>query len=193
MNVFNRVLVVVLSIVVLVGAAAALLTSLHAIQPQVAPHPWLVDRLLPFAQLDATLGAWTMGVSLALIVLALLLLVLELRPEPRPPARITLKEDGLGRVTVALDGIRELADREAGRVSGVMRAHSRVVAEPQGVRIAGRVSVDPACSVPDITRELQSRLKDAVEHHVGLAVTEVSVDAQVAPLVVERRARRRVQ
>ena len=51
------------------------------------------------------------------ILLGLLLLVLELRPGPREAPRITLKQDGLGRVTVARDGVRELVDREAARVA----------------------------------------------------------------------------
>jgi uncharacterized alkaline shock family protein YloU len=149
-----------------------------------------VDRLVPFAQLDPALSGWTVGVTVALILVALVLLVLELRVPPRAARRITLKEDALGRVTVALDGVRELVDREAGQVAGMRRARSEVEEEDKGLRIACRISVDPESSVPDMTKELRDRLKTAVEHHVGLAVTQVSVDAQVAPLVINQRHRR---
>ena len=131
--------------------------------------------------------------SIVLLLVGLLLLFLELRPEPRAAPRITLKEDGLGRVTVARDGVRELADREAGRVAGVMTVRSQVEEDPTGLRILCRISVDPASSVPEMTQELQQRLKAVVEHHLGLPVAQVSVDAQVAPLVSDRRPRRRVQ
>ena len=84
-------------------------------------------------------------------------------------------------------------DREAGRVAGVMEVRSHIEEDPAGLRILCRLSVDPTGSVPEMTRELQERLKAVVEHHLGRPVTEVSVDAQVAPLVSDRRAGRRVR
>jgi hypothetical protein len=194
MNTFNRLLIILLALVLLVAAGGVLLTTLRVIQPaQPAPSPWFADRLGPFIQLDPTLFGWTVGVCLVLIVVALVLLFLELRPEPRPAARITLKDDGLGRVTVPLDSVRKLVDWEAGRVARVARAHSQVTEGPDGLQILCRVSVDPSSNVPDLTQELQERLKSTVQHDVGLAVTQVSVDAQVAPLVTDRRRQRRVQ
>ncbi len=194
MSVFNRLLIILLALVMLVAAGAVLLTTLRVTQPaQLAPTPWFVDRLVPFTQLDPTLWSWAVGVSVVLLLVGLFLLFIELRPEPRAAPRITLKQDGLGRVTVARDGVRELADREAGRVSGVMSVRSHVEEDPTGLQILCRISVDPASSVPELTRELQERLKAAVEHHLGLPVMQVSVDAQLAPLVSDRRPRRRVQ
>jgi hypothetical protein len=168
------------------------LTSLGVIDPaQLTPaSPWFADRLVTFTQLDPTNRSLTLGVCLALIVVALLLLFLELRHGPRGVRQITLKEDALGRVTVALDEVRQLADHEAGRVPGVTRARSHVETEPPGLSISCRVSVDPASSIPDMTDELRKRLKAAVEHHLGLAVTQVSVDAQVPPMATNRRHRR---
>jgi uncharacterized alkaline shock family protein YloU len=89
--------------------------------------------------------------------------------------------------------VRELVDREAGRVVGVMEVRSRVEEDPAGLRILCRVSVDPTLSVPEMTQELQERVKAVVEHHLGRPVAEVSVDAQAAPLVSNRRAGRRVR
>jgi hypothetical protein len=189
---FNRLLIVLLAVLVLVAATAVLLTTVGVIQPGqfASAGSWFVDRLVPFTQVDPPTRSLTVGVSLALVVLALLLLFLELRPGPREARRITLKDDETGRVTVALDGLRQLADREAGRVEGVRRADSQVAEQPPGLRIACRVAVDPESSVPDLTQKLQVRLKEAVEHHVGLVVTQVSVDAQVAPLAPNQRHRR---
>jgi hypothetical protein len=189
---FNRLLIILLVLVVLVTAIATLLTTLGVIQPvQLAlAGSWFVDRLLPFTQLDPTTGTLTVGISLLLIVLALILLFLELRPGAPRARRITLKDDDLGRVTVTLDGLRRLVDREASGVKGVLRARSQVDHEPPGLRIACRVSVDPASSVPDMTQLLRERLQAAVEHHVGLKVSHVSVDAQVAPLGTNQRHRR---
>ena len=192
MALFNRLVIILLALVVLVTASAVLLTTVGVLDPaQLAlAGPWFVDRLVPFTQLDATNRSLTLGLCLALIVLALLLLFLEMRPGPRGARQITLKQDALGRVTVTLDEVRQLADREAGQVPGVTSVRSHVETEPPGLSIACRVSVDPAGSIPDMTDELRERLKAAVEHHVGLAVTQVSVDAQVPPMATNRRRRR---
>jgi uncharacterized alkaline shock family protein YloU len=72
----------------------------------------------------------------------------------------------------------------------VMEVRSRVEEDPAGLRILCRVSVDPNANVPEVTQDLQQRLKAVVEHHLGRPVAEVSVDAQVAPLVSDRRGRR---
>ncbi len=194
MSVLNRLLVILLDLLLLVAAGAVLLTALRVTQPeQLAPTPWFVDRLVPFTQLDPTSWSWAVGVSFVLILVGLLLLVLELRPAPRAVPRITLKQDGLGRVTVARDGVRELVDREASRVAGVMEVRSHIEEDARGLRILCRLSVDPTGSVPEMSLQLQERLKAVVEHHLGRPVAEVSVDAQVAPLVSVRRARRRVR
>jgi len=194
MNVFNRLLLILLDLLLLVTAGAVLLTTLGVTQPkQLAPTPWFVDRLVPFTQLDPITRGWTVGVSIVLLLLGLLLLFFELRPGPRQAPRIMLKQDGLGRVTMARDGVRELADREAGQVAGVMEVRSHVEEDAAGLRILCRLSVDPTRSVPEVTQELQERLKAAVEHHLGRPVAEVRVDAQVAPLVSDRRAGRRAR
>ncbi len=194
MNVFNRLLIILLDLLLLMAAGAVLLTTLGLIRPeQLAPTPWFVDRLAPFTQLDPTSWSWAVGVSSVLLLVGLLLLVLELRPAPRAAPRITLKQDGLGRVTVARAGVRDLVDREASRVAGVMEVRSHVEEDRAGLRILCRLSVDPTGSMPEMTQELQERLKAVVEHHLGRPVAEVSVDAQVAPLVSDRRAGRRVR
>lgn len=194
MNVFNRLLLILLDLLLLVTAGAVLLTTLGVTQPkQLAPTPWFVDRLVPFTQLDPTSRNWAVGVSIVVFLVGLLLLFFELRPGPRQAPRIMLKQDGLGRVTMARDGVRELADREAGQVAGVMEVRSHVEEDAAGLRILCRLSVDPTRSVPEVTQELQERLKAAVEHHLGRPVAEVRVDAQVAPLVSDRRAGRRAR
>jgi hypothetical protein len=194
-TIFNRLLIIVLAVAVLVGAGAVVLTALGVLQPaNVAPAgPWFVDRLATVAQLDSTPWMWALGISVGLIVLALVVLVLEVWPRSRAPQRLVLKDDEVGQVTVVLDGVRELVEREAVRVAGVQRARAQVLELPTGLQISCRVSVDPEVSVPEMSNELRQRLKTSVERHVGLTVRRVSVDAQVAPVVIDQRHRRRVQ
>jgi hypothetical protein len=194
--IFNRLLIILLALVVLAAASIVLLTAFGLIQPSaVAPAgAWFVDRLVPIAQLDPTLLPWSVGVSLALVVLALLLLFVELRPGSRTPRHLTLKDDDIGQVTMTLDGVRGLMEHEASRVPGVERSRGQVEEMPTGLQISCRVAIDPGSSVLEVTEALRQRLKTSVEHHVGLAVTRISIDAEVTQVATaDTRHRPRVE
>lgn len=183
MNVFNRLLLILLDLCLLVAVVAVLLVTGGLARPeQLAPTPWFADRLVPFTRLDPQPANWAVGITIGLGILGLALLALELRPAPRPAPHLALKEDGLGRVTVARDGVCRLAEREAGLVPGVMEVRAQVEEARDGLRLAARLAVDPASSLPDLTTQVQERVKAAVEHHLGRPVAGVAVDAQVAPL-----------
>jgi hypothetical protein len=196
-NVFNRVLVVLLAVALLVGVVAVLLVSLGGARPaDLAPAPWFADRLGPFAGLDGGVWTWTVGVCVALGVAAVLLLVLELRPGRRAEPRLTLKRDGLGAVTVTRSSVNRVVDHEAGLVPGVTEVHSRVDEGERGLRVVCRVAVEPTADIPALTAALQERVKAALEHSVGRPVAEVRVDAHVpAPRAVPAGppARRQLQ
>jgi Asp23 family, cell envelope-related function len=182
-HLFNRLLLVLLALGLVVAAGAVVLVALGLAPPAaLAPAPWFADRLAPFAGLDPVAWGWTVGVGLALVLLGLLVLVLELRPGPREEPRLTLKRDGLGTVTVTRSGVRQVVEREAGRVAGVVEARARVQEGDRGLRVDCRVAVDPAADIPAVTEAVQARVKAAVEHAVGRPVAEVRVDAQVEPL-----------
>jgi uncharacterized alkaline shock family protein YloU len=192
MNLFNRVLILLLSLLVLAGAAIVLLAMLGAAQPEhLAPMPWVRDRLDALVQLDRAGRARTIIASVVALLLAIVLAFFELRPARRD-ARLTLKQDALGQVTVAHEVVRELVRREAGRIAGVMAVRPRLDVDSRGLRILCRVSVDATASLPELTQQLQERVKASIEHHLGRPVAEVSVDTQLAPLV-DRWPRRRVR
>ena len=191
MNVFNRLLIILLDVAMLVAVAAVLLVALGVARPvDLAPTPWFADRLVPFTQLDPVSWSWAVGICLALLLAGLALLVVELRPGPREEPRMTLKQDGLGLVTVTRSGVRKVVDRAAGQVPGVVEVRSRLHEGDQGLQVLCRVAVDPAASIPDLTQELQERVKAAVEHTVGRPVAGVRVDAQIEPLTAGGPTRR---
>ena len=194
MNLFNRLLIVLLALVLLVAAAAVLLVTLGLVQPaDLAPAPWFADRLAPFAQLDPAPWGWTVGVCAGLLLVGLLLLVAELRPGPREEPRLVLKRDELGTVTVTRRGVRTIVEREAQQVAGVAEAHARLQESDRGLHVFCRVAVDPAADLPALAQEVQGRVRAAVERAVGRPVAKVRVDAQVAPLTGARRPVRRVR
>jgi hypothetical protein len=158
-----------------------------------APTPWVRDGLQVLVQLDPAGRARTIIASVGTLLLAIVLAFLELRPARRD-ARLVVKQDALGRVTVAQDVVRELVRREAALTAGIMEVHPRLDVDNRGLgmRIRCRVSVDPTASLPELTEQFQERVKASIEHHLGRPVAEVSVNTQLAPLA-DRRPRRRLR
>jgi hypothetical protein len=194
MNLFNRVLILLLALLVLAGAAVVLLAMLGVARPEhLAPTPWVRDGLQVLVQLDPAGRARTIIASVGTLLLAIVLAFLELRPARRD-ARLVVKQDALGRVTVAQDVVRELVRREAALTAGIMEVHPRLDVDNRGLgmRIRCRVSVDPTASLPELTEQFQERVKASIEHHLGRPVAEVSVNTQLAPLA-DRRPRRRLR
>lgn len=190
MNIFNRLLVILASLIALVASAAVLLVTLGVFSPtDLAPSPWFVDRLEPFTQVDGTTQAWTVGICAAVIVASIVLLVAELRPPAREPRRLLVRQDDRGQVTVSRDSVRDIVNWEAGHTDGVMEADSRLGEDAAGLRILCRVALDPEASAPEVAETLQRRIKQSVEHHIGRAVSEVSVATQLSPLDERRRLR----
>jgi len=179
-NLFNRLLIILLDLLLLVSAGAVFLVAFGLLHlDRLAGAPWFQDRLAPLTRLDRGTQATTVLLSLAFLLLGLVLLFFELRPPSRGDRRMVLKEDGLGRVTVSRALIPALVDREATRVPGVTESRSQVEEEKGQLMIRTQISVDPEINLPERTQELQQQVKEAVEHHLGRPVASVSVDAHL--------------
>jgi len=190
MNIFNRLLALVVSALLVIAAGAVLLVMLGLAEPaSLSPAPWFTDRLEDFAALTGSDRAWTITVAAVLLVVGLALFVLELLPGRREPPRLTVRQDGMGRVTVDRRAVQDLVSWEAAQVEGVREVRSHLLEGRDGLRVHCQVSVDPETSVPEVTETLQQRVKTAVERHLGRAVAAVQVDAQVAPLANGRASR----
>lgn len=189
MNAFNRLLLILLSLAAIAAAVVVLLLTFGVEANSLASWwDWLERRLQPFEDLDDTGQVWAAAISIAVIVAGLILLVLEIpKPGRRPEPRMTLQSGGLGRVTVTRMGVQELASREAHMVDGVREFQSQVGEDRDGLHIRGRASVDPQANLPDVARQVQERVKGAVEQHLGVKVADVAVDAQLQPLTDGRR------
>lgn len=188
MSAFNRLLVGVLALATIVGAAVVLLVAVGVEASSIASWwPWLERRLETFEGLDDTDQAWTVAITAGLIVLGLVLLVLEFPKPRRREPRMTLQSGGLGRVTVSRSGVQELASREASLVEGVREFQSEVQENRDGLHIRGRASVDPGANLPAVAQQVQERIKSAVEQHLGVKVADVAVDAQIQPLTAGGR------
>lgn len=182
MNVFNRLLIIVLDVIMLIAIILILLVTFGLARPvQLVPSLGLTSFLTPFVGLTGTAFTWTVGISVALFVLGLILLSLEIRVSPNP-APVLLKQDALGKLTVSRDAATQLVNRAASQVSGVMGVRSQVEETAKGFRIHTRISVNPTANVAQVTEEVRETIKSAVERQLGRLAQEVDVRAQLTPL-----------
>jgi hypothetical protein len=186
MNVFNRIVVILLAAVLFIGAVLILLITFGAVTPQ---------QILPAGTANTVLGQWiesfarmqpnatllTTVIAVLVILVSLWILYLELRPKPQPDV-IRIREDGLGTVTVRTESVHDLILHTASTMPDVLQVHSRIARGPDGVNIHCRTSLTPEANVPQVTTELQERIKQAVERYLGMNVANVAVDAQLEPL-----------
>jgi hypothetical protein len=186
MNVFNRIVVILLAAVLFIGAVLILLITFGAVTPQ---------QLLPAGTANTVLGQWieafarmqpnvtllTTVIAVLVILVSLWILYLELRPKPQPDV-IRIREDGLGTVTVRTKSVHDLILHTASTMPDVLQVHARIDRGPGEVNIHCRTSLTPEADVPQVTTELQERIKQAVERYLGMHVASVTVDAQLEPL-----------
>src|SRR5919199_6536848 len=186
MNAFNRILVILLDLVLIASAVAVLLVTFRVLTPgQLLPAglaatgvgPWLSS----FAAMEPNATLVTTAVALVVILIGLVLLIAELRPE-RQLRTLTIRQDGLGSVTVRLASVRDLVTYTAGQIPTVMQVQPDITTTSRGLQIRCRAALSPEASIPQVSSQLQGRIKEAVEQHLGMKVAEVAVQAQLEPL-----------
>jgi ABC-type uncharacterized transport system permease subunit len=186
MNAFNRTLVILLDLVLLAGAVAVLLVTFGVLTPAqlllgglagTVVGPWLTS----FATMPPNATLLTTAVALVVILIGLVLLIAELRPE-RPPRTLTIRQDGLGSVTVRMASVRDLIAYTAAQIPAVLQVQPDIAATSQGLQIRCRAALSPEASIPQVSSQLQGGIKQAVEQHLGMKVAQVAVQAQLEPL-----------
>jgi hypothetical protein len=195
MNSFNRIAMLLLSIVALAFGSIALLLLGGLIQPAaVSPNGVFLHQWSFFTQLnrpDATTAAIVCAVLAFVGLVILILEILDLIPGRREPDQVVVRQDGLGSVTVARSSVRDLVQYESATVPGVIETRQTVVEGSKDLRVYVRTTLSPEAEVPQVGQQLQEKLQLALQRHLGLPVAEVRVTTQLVPF--EQRAQRRVR
>lgn len=127
------------------------------------------------AQLSGS-ARWVWGFgALAGLAASLILLAWELRGLRRREPSLVLHEGQTGVVTVAVDMVRRLAEREAGTVPGVYASHCSVRDGRLGLRVRCALDLDLDAEVPSVSEKVQRRVKESLERQLGFVVEVVAV------------------
>jgi uncharacterized alkaline shock family protein YloU len=190
MNVFNRIIMILLSPTAIAFSIIVFLLVGGVIRPtQVSLGGSLLALWSFFAQLNLINATIAVVVCILVLIAALILLILELNILQREPAQFVVREDGLGKVTVARSSVLRLIGYESANVPGVVETRQAVDKGPDGLRVRIRALLLPEVDAPTIGHTLQEKVQQSIQGHIGLKVAEVQVAAQLEPFEKPRRRR----
>jgi uncharacterized alkaline shock family protein YloU len=200
MNIFNRIFMVVLALLVCAFGTTVFLLLTGIVIPRNQYLRYILALYNAYRAVALLRGASpNTAIIIAFLVglVGLILLVLELlpigrvfrRPEGKP---YVVRQDTIGEVTVHRSMVRDLVEHEATTVPGVVHAEPHVHDKPDGLQIAVDASLAWDADAPSVGQSLQERIKDSVQTHLGLPVTQVQVTATRELLKETKEPRRRV-
>jgi uncharacterized alkaline shock family protein YloU len=185
-------IMILLSLVAIAFSIIVLLLVGGVVRPaQVSPGGFLIDLWRFFAQLNQADATIAVVVCALVVIVAVILLIFELNIIGREPAHFVVREDSLGKVTVARSSVRKLVGYEAAAVQGVIETRQAVEKGRDGLRVHIRALLLPEVDAPEVGHILQEKAQKSIQEHIGLPVIEVQVATQLEPF--DKPRRRRVQ
>jgi hypothetical protein len=190
MNVFNRIIVILLSLAAVAFSIIVFLLVGGVVRStQVSPGGLLLGLWSFFAQLNPTNATIAVVVCALVVIVALIVFILELNIINREPAQFVVQEDSLGKVTVARSSVRKLVGYESATVPGVIETRQTVDKGRDGLRVRVRALLLPEVDAPAVGHTLQEKVQQSIQGHIGLPVAEVQVATQIEPFEKPRRRR----
>jgi len=154
---------------------------------QVSPGELLLGLWSFFAQLNPTNATIAVIVCALVVIVAVIVFILELNILGREPAQFVVREDSLGKVTVARSSVRRLVGYESMTIPGVVETRQTVDKGRDGLRVQVRALLLPEVDAPAVGQTLQEKVQQSIQGHIGLPVTEVQVATQLEPFEKPRR------
>ena len=188
MNVFNRSFMILLSLIAIAFSIIVFLLVGGVVRPtQVSPGGLLLGLWSFFAQLNPTNATIAVIVCALVVIVAVIVFILELNILGREPAQFVVREESLGKVTVARSSVRRLVGYESMTIPGVVETRQTVDKGRDGLRVQVRALLLPEVDAPAVGQTLQEKVQQSIQGHIGLPVTEVQVATQLEPFEKPRR------
>jgi hypothetical protein len=192
MNVFNRIIIILLCLVAIAFSIIVFLLVGGVIRSaQVSPCGFLSGFWSFYSQLNPS-NATIAAVAFALVVIvALIILILEIVTLRSGSDQFVVREDSIGKVTVTRSSVRSLVGYEAKTIPEVIETRQTVDNGRNGMRVQVRALLFPEVNAPEVGHTLQEKVQKSIQRHMGLDVSEVQVATQLEPF--EKPRRRRLQ
>ncbi len=169
----------------LVGGAATAATTTVLVASRIRSGVWagpgtttetLIERAAQWLVRQTTMhGAAIAAIAAGVAILALVLLVLSVRSAVQRAPRLILSSGSLGVVAVDLKQVGLLAQHEAERVQGVREVDTTAESDKSGLAIQQTIAIEPEMAFASLAEQVQQRVKQSLEFHLGLPVMRVQV------------------
>ncbi|MBX6352927.1 MAG: alkaline shock response membrane anchor protein AmaP [Thermoflavifilum sp.] len=169
MTVLDRLLLVLLALAGVIAGVGAILLGVAATGG--APPAWLLSVLVP-----GTAVYWWIGGVIS-VLLGLRFLAYRLRAAE--PEHVSLSGEH-GQIRISYETLRQLAVRAGRGIKGVHEFDARVRMGQAGLVFYTRVRAHPDTDLAQMSRDVQTAVKQYVERTAGVAVERVIV--QVADI-----------
>ena len=190
MNVFNRILMILVCLIAIAFSIIVFLLVGGVIRPtQVSPGGFLSGLWSFYSQLNPS-NATIAAVAFAVVVIvALIILILEFATLRGGSDQFVVREDSIGKVTVARSSVRKLVGYEAKAIPEVIETRQTVDKGRNGLRVHVRALLFPEVNAPEVGHTLQEKVQKSIQAHMGLDVIEVQVATQLEPFDKPRKRR----
>lgn len=187
LSVFNRVLVVIIALVILVGAVVTALVAAGLSPPDVLPYGWFEVQLRTVA--DATGGsvAGIIAISVAIAIGMIGVLCLELMPLGKAGA-LLISSSEKGVTTIDVGSVCLLAEKTGVTIHSVRDVSCSIKESVGGLLISCRASVALGSNLLEVDPELRTRITEAIEQLTGLSVAQVGIRIKYEPAKAKRLA-----
>jgi uncharacterized alkaline shock family protein YloU len=190
MNVFNRIIVMLLCLIAIAFSIIVFLLVGGIIRStQVSPGGFLSGLWSFYSQLSPSYATIATIAFALLLIIALVILILEFVNLRRRADQFVVREDSIGKVTVARSSVRKLVGYEAKGIPGVIETRQAVDKGRNGLRVQVRALLFPEVNAPEVGHILQEKVQKSIQAHMGLDVIEVQVATQLEPFGKPRRRR----
>ncbi len=187
MSVLNRVIVSIVAVIIGAVSIICIVVTVDAVSPDVMPTDWFD---VPFERAADTTGGKEVAIIAVCILITLLMIGLLFAElmwlKKRVSFNISSTEAGI--VTIDRDSIIQLAEKTALGTHDVSVARCNVADTERGLNISCRAYVALGSNIPEVSKEAQERIKEAVEQLTGLTVAEVNVTTRYAKTETKRLA-----
>ncbi|MHB8169927.1 MAG: alkaline shock response membrane anchor protein AmaP [Thermincolia bacterium] len=86
-----------------------------------------------------------------------------------------IQDTAMGQVRISLEALEGLVKRVSYQVKGVREVKPYIIVEPNGVKVLIRTVVSPDISIPEMTNEIQSGVRDYLSEVAGISVHSVKI------------------
>lgn len=173
MNIFNRVVMVILLLLALAVSVVFTIIPVHLLDVVSKATRLLWTQSVEMAPLVFVL------IGIAFIMLWFLLLVLELWRPPKRTVRVEKVSGGQAEMTV--DAIAQRVVYRVDQMADVVTVKPRIHAGRSGVDIDLDLETTPDIDVPTKTEEVCAAVKDVIEERMGLRLNRIRVKVRHAP------------